>query len=87
MTKTIIILAIAAAFVAGTIGTGTIAYAGDDSDDSEDQPLLFSWNPDDTSSDPNNLIIVNGVFARQGLGSSIPQRSGSVLLDHKIMML
>jgi len=33
MTKTIMILAIAAAFVVGSIGTGTIAYAGDDDDD------------------------------------------------------
>ncbi len=69
MTKTIMILAIAAAFVAGSIGTGTIAYAGDDDgeDDGEDEPLLFSWTPDDTSSDPNNLIVVNGGFQRLGL--------------------
>jgi len=33
MTKTIMILAIAAAFVAGSIATGTIAYAGDDDDE------------------------------------------------------
>jgi len=33
MTKTIMILAIAAAFVAGSIATGTIAYAGGDDDD------------------------------------------------------
>ena len=33
MTKTILILAIAAAFVAGSITTGTIAFADDDDDD------------------------------------------------------
>jgi len=33
MTKTILILAIAAAFVAGSIATGTIAFADDDDDD------------------------------------------------------
>ncbi len=33
MTKTILILAIAAAFVAGSITTGTIAFADDDNDD------------------------------------------------------
>ena len=58
------ILAIAAAFVAGSIGTGTIAYAGDDG---EDEPLLFSWNPADSSSDPNNLIVISGSFTRMGL--------------------
>ncbi len=31
------------------------------------QPISFSWNPDDSSSDPNNLVVVNGSFARQGL--------------------
>ena len=66
MTKTIMILAIAAAFVAGSIGTGTIAYAGDDG---EDEPLLFRWDPADTSSDPNNLIVINNSFTRQGLTS------------------
>ncbi len=59
------ILAIAAAFVAGSIGTGTIAYAGDD--DGDDEPLLFRWDPADTSSDPNNLIIITGSFSRMGL--------------------
>jgi len=33
MTKTIMILAITAAFVAGSIATGTIAFADDDDDD------------------------------------------------------
>ncbi len=31
------------------------------------RPISFSWNPDDTSSDPNHLVIVQGVFARVGL--------------------
>jgi len=31
------------------------------------EDLVFSWNPDDTSSDPDNLIVVNGKFTRQGL--------------------
>jgi len=66
MTKTILILAIAAAFVAGFIGTGTIAYAGDDG---EGEPLLFVWDPAETSSDPTNLIAVNGAFTRIGLSS------------------
>jgi len=66
MTKTIMILAIAAAFVAGSIGTGTIAYAGDDG---EDEPLLLRWDPADTSSDPNNLIVINNSFTRLGLTS------------------
>jgi len=65
MTKTIMILAIAAAFVAGSIGTGTIAYAGND--DGEDEPLLFRWDPADTSDDLNHLIIIHGTFARMGL--------------------
>jgi len=41
MTKTIMILAIAAAFVAGSIGTGTIAFAGDDDDDDDDGQNIF----------------------------------------------
>jgi len=66
MTKTIMILAIAVAFVAGSIGTGTIAYAGDDG---EEEPLLFVWDPAETSSDPANLIAVNADFTRVGLSS------------------
>ena len=31
------------------------------------QPISFSWNPDDSSSDPNNLVVVNGSFTRIGL--------------------
>jgi len=31
------------------------------------QPITFSWTPDDTSSDPNHLVIVNGAFTRLGL--------------------
>ena len=44
MTKTIWILAIAAAFVAGSIATGTLAFAGgvDEDDDDEAQPRLLA---------------------------------------------
>ena len=62
MTKTIIILAISMAFVVGSIATGTIAFADD-----EETPLFFSWDPADTSSDPNNLIIITATFSRIGL--------------------
>jgi len=31
------------------------------------QPISFSWNPDDNSSDPSHLVIVSGSFSRMGL--------------------
>lgn len=31
------------------------------------EPISFSWDFADTSSDPNNLVVVSGSFTRQGL--------------------
>jgi len=76
MTKTkywLSILAISVVLIAGSLAMTPIAIADDDDDDDDDDnilsgtPFSFSWNPNDSSSDPNNLIIVNGAFARQGL--------------------
>ena len=58
MNKTILIPAIAAAFVAFLIMPASA---------DPPQPISFSWNPDDSSSDPNNLIVVSGSFSRIGL--------------------
>ena len=62
MNKTLLITAIA--LVAVSLAVSPIAIA---TNVSEDQPLLFSWNANDSSSDPNNLIIVTGSFTRMGL--------------------
>jgi len=73
MTKTIHFLSILAIAVIliGSISIGTVAFADDDDDDDDDKkgktPISFSWTPDDSSSDLNNLIIVSGSFSRLGL--------------------
>ena len=72
MTKSIhwlLIMTIAAVLVAGTVTIGPIAFADEDKGGKASTPLSFRWNPDDTSSDPNNLIVVNAAFTRIGLNS------------------
>lgn len=72
MTKSIhwlLIMTIAAVLVAGTVTIGPIAFADEDKGGKAGTPLSFRWNPDDTSSDPNNLIVVNAAFTRIGLNS------------------
>jgi len=67
MTKTkfwLPIVAISLVLIAGSIAVNPIALA---TVAGEDEPLLFSWNPADSSSDPNNLIVISGSFSRAGL--------------------
>ena len=69
MTKTkywLSILAISVVLIAGSIAVNPIALA---TVAGEDEPLLFRWDPADTSSDPNNLIVVSGSFTRTGISS------------------
>ena len=75
MNKTLLITAIA--LVAVSLAVSPIAIA---TNDGEDQPLLFSWNANDSSSDPNNLIIVTGSFTRMGLLSDTTTDVGGEFL-------
>ena len=67
MTQTIHFLSILAIAVIliGSISVGTVAFADDHKKGKT--PISFSWNPDDSSSDPNNLIVISGSFTRQAL--------------------
>ena len=75
MNKTLLITAIA--LVAVSLAVSPIAIA---TNVGEDQPLLFSWNANDSSSDPNNLIIVTGSFTRMGLLSDTTTDVGGEFL-------
>jgi len=62
------ILAISIVLIAGSLAVSPIAIADDD-DEEKETPLLFVWDPAETSSDPDNLITVSGSFTRVGLTS------------------
>ena len=67
MTKTkfwLPIVAISLVLIAGSIAVSPIALA---TVTGVDEPLLFRWDPADSSSDPNNLIVITGSFTRVGL--------------------
>jgi len=71
MTKTkywLSILAISVVLIAGSLAVSPIAIA---TDDGEDKPLFFRWNPDDRSEDPSNLIAISGSLIQQGLTSNL----------------
>jgi len=78
MTKTIHLLSILAIAVIliGSISIGTVAFADDHK--KGETPISFSWNPDDASSDPNNLVVVNGSFERLSLLSDSTAAQGEV---------
>jgi len=69
MTKTkywLPIVAISVVLIASSIAVNPIALA---TVAGVDEPLLFRWDPADTSSDPSNLIAINASFERAGLAS------------------
>jgi len=77
------VLAVSIVLLTGPLAISPLAIPDDDEDDDDDDrdddnggssggtgpgiPISFSWDPNDTSSDPNNLIIITGSFSRMGL--------------------
>jgi len=56
---------IASILILGTLGISQNVFVSAEAGE-EKTPISFSWDPADTSADPNHLIIISGTFERQG---------------------
>jgi len=59
---------IASILILGALGFSQDVFVPVEADGGE-TPILFSWDPADTSDDPNHLIAISGTFERQALVS------------------